>query len=144
MASYSDDMGRHWVTANDRQPLEQSPNSSSLQYGHVEDKQWIAVNHIPGHPYQDHVYAAWSVFNGSSAGQGIKVRIAVSRDRGLTFDKAVTISPPSQVGPAVTFVYPSIDAAGALYVAFVSFPPQGSASTIYVARSADDGVPFSP
>ncbi len=142
--SYSDDNGRHWVKGNGGVALEPTNNASAKQAGHVEDKQWIAVNHIPGHPYQDHVYAAWAVFNGSSAGQGIKVRLAVSRDRGQTFDKAVTISPPSQVGPADTFVYPSIDAAGALYVAFVSFPPQGSASTIYVARSADDGVSFSP
>ena len=142
--SYSDDNGRHWVKGNGGVALEPTNNASAKQAGHVEDKQWIAVNHIPGHPYQDHVYAAWAVFNGSSAGQGIKVRLAVSRDRGQTFDKAVTISPPSQVGPADTFVYPSIDAAGALYVAFVSFPPQGSASTIYVARSADDGVSFTP
>src|SRR5437016_516471 len=81
MASYSDDMGRHWVTANDRQPLEQSPNSSSLQYGHVEDKQWVAVNHIPGHPYQDHVYALWSVFNGAPSGGSVDLRLAVSVGR---------------------------------------------------------------
>src|SRR2546428_10792637 len=142
--SFSDDMGRHWVRGNGGQALEATNNASAKQAGHVEDKQWIAVNHIPGHPFQDHVYAAWAVFNGSSNGQGIKVRLAVSRDRGQTFDKAVAISPPSQVGPADTFVYPSIDAAGALYVAFVSFPPNGSASTIYVASSTDDGVSFTP
>src|SRR2546428_247109 len=105
---------------------------------------YLGAYQILGHPFQDHVYAAWAVFNGSSNGQGIKVRLAVSRDRGQTFDKAVTISPPSQVGPADTFVYPSIDAAGALYVAFVSFPPNGSASTIHVASSTDDGVSFTP
>src|SRR2546425_3152067 len=142
--SFSDDLGRHWVKANGGVALEPPNNASAKQAGHVEDKQWIAVNHIPGHPFQDHVYAAWAVFNGSSNGQGIKVRLAVSRDRGQTFDKAVTISPPSQVGPAATFVYPSIDAAGTLYVAFVSFPPNGSASTIYVARSTDDGISFTP
>ena len=47
--------------------------------------------------------------------------MAVSRDHGQTFDKAVTISPPSQVGAAATFVYPEIDAAGDVYVAVVSF-----------------------
>jgi hypothetical protein len=31
--------------------------------GHVEDKQWIAVNDIGGTKYQDRVYAMWSVFN---------------------------------------------------------------------------------
>src|SRR5712691_11201539 len=142
--SYSDDMGRHWAKGNGGQPLEPSNNASAKQAGHVEDKQWVAVNHIPGSPNQDHVYAAWAVFNGSSSGQGIKVRIAVSRDRGTTFDKAVTISPPSEVGPAVTFVYPEIDAAGYVYVAVVSFPPNGSSSTIYVARSTDDARTFTP
>ena len=34
----------------------------------------------------------WTTFNGSN-GNG-KIRIAVSRDRGATFSKAVTITPP--------------------------------------------------
>ncbi len=86
------------------------------------------------------MYAAWAVFNG----QAVKVRMAVSRDRGLTFDKAVTITPPSQVGPATTYVYPSVDASGDVYVSVVSFPPGGKSSTIYVARSTDDGRSFGP
>ena len=39
--------------------------------------------------------------------------------------KAVTITPPSQVGAGATYVYPEIDAAGNVYVAVVSFPPNG-------------------
>ena len=142
--SFSDDLGRHWVKGNGGQPLEPPNNASARQAGHVEDKQWIAVNHIPGNVNQDHVYAAWAVFNGSSNGQGIKVRMAVSRDRGQTFAKAVTISSPSQVGAAATFVYPAIDAAGFVYVAIVSFPPNGGPSTIFVARSTDDAQTFEP
>ncbi len=137
--SYSDDMGRHWVKGNGGVPLEPPNNASALQLGHVEDKQWVAVNHIVGNKFQDHVYAAWAVFNG----QSIKVRMAVSRDRGQTFGKAVTISTPSGVGPGATYVYPEIDAAGNLYVSVVSFPPNGGSHTIYVARSADDGRTFS-
>jgi hypothetical protein len=140
MLSYSDDLGRHWVTGNGGRPLEQSPNASSKQFGHVEDKQWVAVNDIPGNRYQDHVYAAWAVFNGSAT----KVRMAVSRDRGQSFARAVTISAPAQVGPAVTYVYPSVDATGDVYVSVVSFPPSGKASSIYVARSTDDGRTWSP
>ncbi len=83
--SFSDDMGRHWVKGNGGQDLEQSPNASAKQAGHVEDKQWIAVNDIAGSPNRDHVYAMWSVFNSSTT----KIRIAVSRDRGQTFSKAV-------------------------------------------------------
>src|SRR2546430_7073711 len=76
--SYSDDLGRTWVKGNGGVPLEPANNASALQLGHVEDKQWVAVNHIVGNKFQDHVYAAWAVFNG----QSIKVRVAVSRDRG--------------------------------------------------------------
>ncbi len=142
--SFSDDLGRTWVKGNGGVPLEPSNNASAKQAGHVEDKQWVAVNHIAGNAFQDHVYAAWAVFNGSSNGQGVKVKMAVSRDRGQTFDGAVTIAPPSQVGAAATFVYPQIDAAGDVYLAVVSFPPDGGISTIYVARSTDDAQTFSP
>jgi hypothetical protein len=137
--SYSDDMGRHWVKGNGGQPLEPPNNASARQAGHVEDKQWIAVNHIVGNRYQDHVYAAWAVFNGSST----KVRMAVSRNRGETFDKAITISAPPQVTAAATYVYPEIDAAGNVSIAVASFPPNGGPSTIYVARSTDDARTFS-
>jgi hypothetical protein len=138
--SYSDDMGRHWVKGNGGVALEPPNNASAKQIGHVEDKQWVAVNHIVGNKFQDHVYAAWAVFNG----QAIKVRMAVSRDRGQTFAKAVTITPPSQVSAGATYVYPEIDAAGNVYVAVVSFPPNGTSSTIYVARSSDDAQTFTP
>jgi hypothetical protein len=137
--SYSDDMGRHWVKGNGGQALEPPNSASAKQVGHVEDKQWVAVNHIVGNPFQDHVYAAWAVFNG----QSIKVRMAVSRDRGQTFDKAVTISAPPELSPGSTYVYPMIDAAGTVYVSVVSFPPKSSVHTIYVARSTDDGRTFS-
>jgi hypothetical protein len=140
--SYSDDLGRTWVKGNGGRDLEQSPNASAKQLGHVEDKQWVAVNALPTSPYRDHVYAMWSVFNNNTT----KIRIAVSRDRGQTFAKAVTMTAPSQTGPSNTFVYPSVDAKGDLYVAFASFPlnPNRGPVTIYVARSIDDGVSFSP
>jgi hypothetical protein len=140
--SYSDDMGQHWVKGNGGQDLEQSPNAVARTAGHVEDKQWIAVNDIVGSPNQDHVYAMWSVFNSSTT----KIRIAVSRDRGQTFSKAVTVTAPSQTGVSNTFIYPSIDAAGTLYIAFASFPhpAKTSTATLYVSRSSDDGRTFAP
>jgi hypothetical protein len=140
--SYSDNMGQTWVKGNGGQDLEQSPNASARQVGHVEDKQWIAVNDIIGNPNQDHVYAMWSVFNSSTT----KIRIAVSRDRGQTFSKPVTITAPSQTGPSNTYIYPSIDATGTLYIAFASFPHPAKTSTVtlYVSHSSDDGRTFSP
>ena len=139
--SYSDDMGRHWVKGNAGQDLEQSPNASAKQLGHVEDKQWIAVNDVTESPFRDHVYAMWSVFNNNTT----KIRIAVSRDRGQTFSKAVTVTAPSQTGPSNTYIYPSVEAAGDLYIAFASFPlnPNRGPVTLYVSRSVDDGVSFS-
>jgi hypothetical protein len=140
--SYSDDMGQHWTKGNGGQDLEQSPNASAKQAGDVEDKQWIAVNDIVGSPNQDHVYAMWSVFESSTT----KIRIAVSRDRGQTFSKAVTITAPSQTGVSNTYIYPSIDAAGTLYIAFASFPlpAKAATATLYVSHSTDDGRTFSP
>jgi len=140
--SYSDDMGQHWVKGNGGQDLEQSPNASARQAGHVEDKQWIAVNAIAGNKYQDHVYAMWSVFNSSTT----KIRIAVSRDRGQAFSKPVTVTAPSQTGPSNTYIYPSVDAAGTLYIAFASFPhpAKTSTATLYVSHSSDDGQTFAP
>lgn len=137
--SYSDDMGKHWTTGNGGQPLRNGSNSSAKQLGDVADKQWVAVNNIQGSPNQDHVYAMWSIFEDNNT----KIDIATSRDRGQTFSKPVTVTAPSQTGPSNTYIYPSVDAAGDLYIAFVSFPKKGSQATVYVGRSTDDGRTFS-
>jgi hypothetical protein len=138
--SYSDDMGRHWVKGNGGEPLEQFSNSTAKTLGRVEDKQWVAVNHLPDSRYQDHVYAAWAVYNGSTT----KIRTAVSRDRGQSFSKAVTLSAPSNTGSVVEYVYPAVDAAGNVYVAVAADKATGNdQKTIYVARSTDDGVTWS-
>jgi hypothetical protein len=137
--SYSDDLGRHWVKGNGGQPLEHEPNWSSLSLGFVEDKQWVAVNHIPGNRYQDHVYAAWAVYNGGTT----KIRLAVSRDRGQTFSDAVTITAPNQTGPTNEYVYPAVDAAGNVFLSIAGDSPSPDAKTIYVARSSDDGASWS-
>ena len=140
--SYSDDMGKHWVTGNGGQPLRNDSNSSATQLGDVADKQWVAVNDVVGSPYQDHVYAMWSIFESGNT----KIELATSRDRGVTFSKAVTVTAPSQTGPSNTYIYPSVDANGVLYIAFVSFPKNKNRgpATIYVSHSSDDGRTFAP
>src|SRR6266545_7414621 len=133
---YSDDLGRSWTVGNGGAYLDFLPNSTSLSLGDVVDKQWVAVNHIVGSKYQDHVYAMWSTFNGFTT----KLRVAVSRDRGLSFSKAATLSAPQVAGPSTTYVYPMVDAAGTVYVAFAAFPACCSTpASIYVTRSTDDG-----
>jgi len=143
--SYSDDLGLHWQKGNGGADLEPSNNQTSLTLGHVEDKEWVAVNHFPGSRYQDHVYAMWTTFNGSN-GNG-KIRLAVSRDRGQTFAKPVTITPPGTTTPATTYVLPSVGPDGTLYVAFVGgfdTKNKNRVGHVYVTKSTDDGVTFGP
>ncbi|HEU5279743.1 MAG TPA: sialidase family protein [Gaiellaceae bacterium] len=142
---YSDDLGQTWHRSKGADKfgyIEFLNNQTSLATGGFEDKQWVAVNHSPLTKYQDHAYAMWAIFNG----QGIKLRLAVSRDRGLTYSMPVTITSPSDTGPSNFGVYPSVDAAGDLYVAFASYRVKtgGFDGTIYVTRSTDDGATFAP
>jgi hypothetical protein len=142
--SYSDDLGRHWVKGNGGQALDTTNNQNSITFGHVEDKQWIAVNHLVGNVNQDHVYAMWTTFNGAN-GNG-KIMVAVSRDRGASFSKAVQLTTPSATTPGNTYVYPSIGSEGTVYVAFVSGYDlnKNRVGHVYVTKSTDDGVTWGP
>ena len=142
--SYSDDLGRNWVKGNGGNALDRTNNQNSLTFGHVEDKQWIAVNHIVGNVNHDHVYAMWTTFSGAN-GNG-KIMVSVSRDRGATFSKAVQLTSPSQTTPGNTFVYPSIGPDGTVYVAFISGYDlnKNRVGHVYVTRSQDDGVTWTP
>ncbi len=140
--SYSDDFGAHWLTGNGGQALEQVPNSSSFQFGHVEDKQWIAVNHYPGTRFQDHVYATWDVINGN-IGSTVKLRMAVSRDRGLTFGPAATIVSASSDQMRNQFSQPGVDPSGDLYVAYANIGVKTNVNDFFVTKSSDDGKTFS-
>ena len=142
---YSDDLGKTWhrsLGADKHGYIEFLNSQTTLATGGFEDKQWVAVNQSPLSVNRDHVYAMWAIFNG----QGIKLREAVSRDRGLTYSMPVTISSPSDTGPSNFGVYPSVDAAGNLFVAFASYRVKtgGFDATIYVTKSTDDGATFSP
>jgi hypothetical protein len=140
--SFSDDLGRHWVTGNGGRYLDFLPNSSTFAFGDVVDKQWIAVDHFPGSRFQDYVYAFWSTFNGNS----VKIRFARSTDRGATFSPARTVSAPRDMGPCTTYVYPSVGKGGVLYVAVAAFAcASGSSSAeIFVTSSSDGGATFAP
>jgi hypothetical protein len=141
-AVYTDDLGKTWTVANGGKLIEFLNNQSSFAYGAFEDKQWVAVNHVATSPNRDHVYAMWSIFNG----QAVKLRESVSRDRGQTFSAPVTITMPSLTGPSTTYVYPSVDAAGTLYVALAAFDSAHGEvdADIYVTKSVDDGRTFGP
>jgi hypothetical protein len=142
---YSDDLGETWTRSRGADKygyIEFLNNQTSFSLGGFEDKQWVAVNHFATTNYRDHVYALWAIFNG----QGIKLREAVSRDRGLTYSLPKTITAPQETGPSNFSVYPSVDAAGNLYIAFASYRVKtgGFDASIYVAKSTDDGKTFTP
>jgi hypothetical protein len=137
---YSDDLGRHWTVGNGGKYLSLLPNSSSVSFGDVVDKQWVAVNDVTTSPYRDHVYAMWGVFNGVNP---VEVFFSKSVDRGVTFSAAKRITPPNILGPANTYVYPSVDAAGNLFVSVASFFAGGSSDAeLWVGKSTDDGKKF--
>jgi len=140
--SYSDDLGGNWVTGNGGQALEQVPNASSFQLGHVEDKQWIAVNHYPGSRFQDHVYATWDLIDGN-VGSTVKLRMATSRDRGLTFSPAKTIVSSSIDQLRDQFSQPAVDPSGDLYVAYTNIGTKTNVADFFVTKSSDDGQTFS-
>jgi len=140
--SFSDDLGAHWVVGNGGQALEQVPNSSSFQFGHVEDKQWVAVNHYPGTKFQDHVYSTWDIIDGN-IGSTVKLRAAVSRDRGLTFSKATTIVSSSIDQLRDQFSQPAVDPSGDLYVAYTNIGTKTNLADFFVTKSTDDGQTFS-
>ena len=142
---YSDDLGKTWVRSKGADKygyIEFLNNQTSFSSGGFEDKQWVAANAVTTSQYRDHVYAMWAIFDG----QGIKLRESVSRDRGESYSRPVTITTPAQTGPSNFSVYPSVDAAGNLYVAFASYRVKtgGFDANIYVTRSTDDGATFTP
>jgi hypothetical protein len=139
---YSDNLGRSWTVGNGGRYIEFLNNQSTFAFGGFEDKQWVAVNSDPASPNRDHVYAMWSIFDGNA----VKIRESVSRNRGRTFSDPVTITAPSQTGPCTTYVYPSIDANGDVYVAIAAFDCFSGAgdADIYVTHSTDDGQTFLP
>jgi len=139
--SYSDDFGGHWVTGNGGQALEQVPNASSFQLGHVEDKQWVAVNHYPGSKFQDHVYSTWDIVDGN-VGSTVKLRLAVSGDRGQTFSKAKTIVSASVDQLRDQFSQPAVDPSGDLYVAYTNIGTKSTVADMFVTKSSDDGKTF--
>ena len=143
--TYSDDNGKTWSQGNGGAYLDQLSNSRSTTFGHVEDKQWIAVNHYAASKYADHVYAMWTDFNGAN-GNG-KIMVAVSRDQGQSFSKPIQLSTPSAATPASTYVYPSVGPDGTVYVAFVSgydTKNKNRVGHVYVSKSVDDGKSWGP
>ena len=117
--SYTDDLGQHWVKGNGGQDLEQSPNclgeaAGSRRGQAVGRRQRDPGQPIPGSRVRDVVGVQQQTPPRSESPSRVT---EARRSR-----KARTITAPSQTGPSNTYIYPSVDAAGDLYVAFASFP----------------------
>src|SRR6266851_3138439 len=146
--SYSDDMGQRWVKGNGGQDLEQSPNASAKQAGHVEDKQWIAVNDIPGSPFQDHVYLGYESdpVNGSGPSS---VFVTRSTDDGVNwgpFVRAAAFTVHRLPNTTFRLGIPESFAAspaypGHLYVAYEDW--DGTQMDVKFTQSTDGGLTWS-
>ena len=139
--SYSDDLGRHWVKGNGGQPLEQSPNSTRAHPGTSRTSSGSQSTASPTTASQDHVYAAWAVFNGNGRSRcGWPSRATAAR----RFTKAVTMS-AAVTGRHRRHVRLPVDRRRweRLRLRRRRFPPNRQARRlIYVARSTDDGRTF--
>src|SRR5205085_2154695 len=134
--SYSDDMGRHWVKGNGGEALDTTNNQTSLTFGHVEDKQWIAVNHFPLSVYHDHVYATKSVDDGRTWGPFVLAASPIENPLGYF--------PPTNFRDGIienftaSPTYP-----GHLYLTYESYDPVGGHMDVYFAQSTDGGLTWS-
>lgn len=115
--------------------------------GFSHDKQWIAVDHVPGSasPFTNRIHLVWTQFPGGGA-VGTTILTSFSTDQGLNWSPAVALSVPAE-----GFVWPSHNAVGAngdVYVTYHSQPgftgqnPNGTSGQVFVLRSTDGGVTY--
>lgn len=111
--------------------------------GNSNDKEWLAVDHFPGSPFQDQLYVVWTRFTGG----GTVVHATFSNNQGLTWSPALTLSAAGE-----GFVWPTHNAVapnGDVYVTYHSQPgfsgsndPDGGSGQVFVLRSTDGGATF--
>ena len=145
---YSDDGGRTWRRGNGGAAIQSGPDLSTQSLNFL-DKPWVAVNQVPGHPFADHVYGVWVQFN-DGAGLPPEIRMAVSRDRGVTWSAPTTVPTVAPLGPSNPWPHIAVGADGALQLSYVSYGSsttngdvKTSPATIWSARSTDDGHTWS-
>jgi hypothetical protein len=130
---YSDDRGRTWRQGNAGRPIQAGPEPSTSSDRYL-DKPWVAVNTDRRTRTVDHVYGTWVEFSGDTA----QIQTAVSRDRGASWSAPVTVPAPVALGPANPWPQLAVGRGGTVYLSFVSYG-KGTAATLWVARSRDDG-----
>jgi len=101
----------------------------------LEDKEWLAVDNSAS-TFSGNVYAVWTHFTASSD----MIFFSRSTNHGVTWSKAIQISPTSQNG-AVQGSQVAVDASGNVYVAYEVFLATGQGQH-FIAKSNNGGVSF--
>ncbi len=134
--THSDDGGATWSAPTNATASVTSPNN-------VVDKDWMAVDNVPGSPYRGSVYVSWTMFSLNLGGPGLSsIQFARSTDGGRTWLQAIAITQlsPSEVqGNIVQGSYIAIGPNGEVYLSWFDSRVGG----IRVSKSSDGGATFS-
>jgi hypothetical protein len=138
-AVWSDDGGRTWHRGNKGGAVEPGPEFSVDAASYL-DKPWIAANQNRHSRWRDHVYGAWVLFTA----KGAEIHTAVSRNRGASWSRPLTVPTPQALGPKNPWPMIAVGPDGVVYLSYVSYGATSAdgatvPATLWVARSRDDG-----
>ncbi len=102
----------------------------------VEDKPWMAVDNSNS-SFSGNVYAVWTHFTASSD----MIFFSRSTNHGVTWSKAIQISPASQNG-AVQGSQVAVGPNGEVYVSYELFTGTGATGLHEIVKSTNGGVSF--
>jgi hypothetical protein len=142
-AVHSDDAGRTWSRGNGGAAVEAGPELSTDATTYL-DKPWIAANQNRHSRWRDHVYGAWVLFTDT----GAEIHTAVSRDRGATWTRPLTVRTPQSLGPKNPWPMIAVGPDGVVYLSYVSYGATSAdgktvPASLWLARSTDDGRSWS-
>ena len=138
-AVWSDNGGRTWHRGNGGAAVQPGPEFS-VDAATYLDKPWIAANQNRHSRWRDHVYGAWVLFTA----KGAEIHTAVSRDRGASWSRPLTVPTPQALGPKNPWPMIAVGPDGVVYLSYVSYGATSAdgataPATLWLARSTDDG-----
>jgi hypothetical protein len=112
--------------------------------GHVNDKQWLAVDRFEGSSFQDRIYVVWTDILTPREGPPVDgvVVTAFSSDQGTTWSTGLTLFTSLEGFP---FTHIAVAADGGVYVAYNDDEWTSVDATdgrVFVHRSTDGGVSY--
>jgi hypothetical protein len=126
-------------------PITLAINHHDGQADYFQDKEYVAVDHTPGSPYNGNVYVAWTTFvSVPGCNTLIEAPIVLSRstDNGLTWTQPITASQP--ISNNNQAAQPVIGRHGEVYLYYLGAqtPTQPNYDTVLFSRSTDGGQTF--